>query len=148
HAANRPKFLFKTVWRCTMLQASGQSPSLNRPVPLMTRIRNYFLTGFIVTAPLTITAYLAWSFVGWVDSWVKPYIPARYNPDSYLPVALPRSGLIVAVALITLVGFLTANFIGRTVVHFGESLLDRMPLVRSVYRALKQIFETILSNQA
>ena len=114
----------------------------------MTRIRNYFLTGFIVTAPLTITAYLAWSFVGWVDSWVKPYIPDRYNPDSYLPFAVPGFGLIVAIVLITLVGFLTANFIGRTIVHFGESLLDRMPLVRSIYRGLKQIFETILSNQA
>jgi len=114
----------------------------------MTRLRNYFLTGFIVTAPLAITAYLAWSFVGWVDSWVKPYIPARYNPDHYLPFAVPGFGLIVALILITLVGFMTANFIGRTIVSFGESLLDRMPLVRSVYRGLKQIFETILSNRA
>ena len=114
----------------------------------MTRIRNYFLTGFIVTAPLAITAYLAWSFIGWVDSWVKPYIPASYNPDNYLPFAVPGFGLIVAVVLITLVGFLTANFIGRSIVRYGEYLLDRMPLVRSIYRGLKQIFETILSNQA
>ncbi|MCB1453022.1 MAG: DUF502 domain-containing protein, partial [Rhizobiaceae bacterium] len=110
----------------------------------MTRIRNYFLTGFIVTAPLAITAYLAWSFIGWVDSWVKPYIPASYNPDNYLPFAVPGFGLIVAVVLITLVGFLTANFIGRSIVRYGEYLLDRMPLVRSIYRGLKQIFETIL----
>jgi len=115
---------------------------------MMTRLRNYFLTGFVVTAPLAITAYLAWSFVGWVDGWVKPYIPARYNPDNYLPFAVPGFGLIVALILITLVGFLTANFIGRTIVHYGEYLLDRMPLVRSVYRGLKQIFETVLSNKA
>ncbi|TKT79410.1 DUF502 domain-containing protein [Aquamicrobium sp. LC103] len=114
----------------------------------MTRLRNYFLTGFIVTAPLAITAYLAWSFVGWVDSWVKPYIPGRYNPDNYLPFAVPGFGLIVALMLITLVGFLTANFIGRTIVSYGEYILDRMPLVRSVYRGLKQIFETVLSNKA
>lgn len=112
------------------------------------RIRNYFLTGFVVTAPLAITAYLAWSFIGWVDSWVKPYIPARYNPDNYLPFAVPGFGLIVAVILITLVGFLTANFIGRTIVSYGEYLLDRMPFVRSIYRALKQIFETVLSNKS
>jgi hypothetical protein len=68
----------------------------------MTRLRNYFLTGiFIVCAPLAITAYLAWSFIGWVDSWVKPYIPARYNPDTYLPFAVPGVGLIVALFLIT-----------------------------------------------
>ena len=114
----------------------------------MMRLRNYFLTGFVVTAPLAITAYLAWSFVGWVDSWVKPYLPDRYNPDNYLPFAVPGFGLIVALILITLVGFLTANFIGRTIVSFGESLLDRMPLVRSIYSGLKQIFETILSNRA
>lgn len=113
----------------------------------MTRLRNYFLTGFIVTAPLAITAYLAWSFVHLVDSWVKPYIPGRYNPDHYLPFAVPGFGLIVAMMLITLVGFLTANFIGRTIVSFGESLLDRMPLVRNIYRGLKQIFATVLANR-
>lgn len=114
----------------------------------MTRLRNYFLTGFIVCAPLAITAYIAWSFIGWVDSWVKPYIPSRYNPDTYLPFPVPGFGLIVALMLITLIGFLTANFIGRSIVRQGEQLLDRMPLVRSIYRGLKQIFETVLSNKA
>lgn len=114
---------------------------------MMTRLRNYFLTGFIVTAPLAITAYLAWSFVRLVDSWVKPYIPLRYNPDNYLPFAVPGFGLIVALVLITLVGFLTASFIGRTIVQFGENLLGRMPLVRNVYSGLKQIFETVLANR-
>lgn len=114
----------------------------------MTRLRTYFLTGFIITAPLAITAYLAWSFVGWVDSWVKPMIPGRYNPDTYLPFAVPGFGLIVALALITLVGFLAANIIGRTIVSYGEYLLGRMPLVRSVYRALKQILETVLAERS
>ncbi|MBN7756326.1 DUF502 domain-containing protein [Nitratireductor aquimarinus] len=114
----------------------------------MTRLRNYFLTGFIVTAPLAITAYLAWSMIGWVDSWVKPYIPFRYNPDNYLPFALPGFGLIVALVVITLIGFLTANFIGRTIVNTGENILGRMPLVRSVYRGLKQILETVLSERS
>jgi uncharacterized membrane protein len=114
----------------------------------MARLRNYFLTGFIVCAPLAITLYIAWSFVGWVDSWVTPYIPARYSPDTYLPFPIPGFGLIVALVLITLIGFLTANIVGRSVVSFGEHLLDRMPLVRGIYRALKQIFETVLSNKS
>jgi uncharacterized membrane protein len=114
----------------------------------MTRIRNYFLTGFIVIAPLAITAYLAWSFIGWVDSWMKPLLPDRYNPDNYLPFAVPGIGLILAFILITLVGFLTANFVGRAIVSIGENLLDRMPLIRSLYRGLKQIFETVLSQRA
>jgi uncharacterized membrane protein len=114
----------------------------------MTRLRNYFLTGFIVCAPLAITAYIAWSFIGWVDSWVKPYIPYRYNPDNYLPFTVPGFGLIVAIFLITLMGFLTANFIGRAILSYGEYLLSRMPFVRNIYSALKQILETVLSNKA
>jgi len=113
----------------------------------MTRLRNYFLTGFIVAAPLAITVYIVWSFIGWIDSWVKPYIPAAYSPDTYLPFALPGFGLLVAVFIITMIGFLTANFVGRSIVRFGEHLLTRMPLVRGVYKALKQIFETVLSNK-
>ena len=59
---------------------------------LMHRLRNYFLTGFIVCAPLAITIWLIWSFVGWVDSWVVPYIPAAYNPDNYVPFRVPGLG--------------------------------------------------------
>lgn len=112
------------------------------------RLRNYFLTGFVICAPLAITAYLTWTLVGWVDSWVKPYIPRAYNPDAYLPFAIPGFGLVVAMVLITLVGFMTANLIGRSIVRYGESLLARMPLVRNIYSALKQIFETVFRDSS
>ncbi len=114
---------------------------------LMTRFRTYFLTGFVILAPLIITLYLAWSFVNWADSWVKPYLPQSWNPDTYLPFALPGCGLIVAVLVITIIGFLTANIIGRTIVAMSERALERMPLVRGVYKALKQIFQTFASNK-
>jgi uncharacterized membrane protein len=116
-------------------------------LPAMTRVRNYFLTGVVITAPVAITAYLAWSFVRWVDSWVKPYIPSVYNPDNYLPFAVPGFGLIVALVMITLVGFLTANIVGRSIVSYGDRVLNRMPLVRTIYSGLKQIFETVLANR-
>jgi len=112
------------------------------------RLRNYFLTGLIIVAPLAITAYLTWTFIGWVDSWVKPYIPQAYNPDHYLPFAVPGFGLLTALFLITMIGFLTANLVGRSILGFGESLLDRMPLVRSLYKGLKQIFQTVLAEQS
>ncbi|RFC63181.1 DUF502 domain-containing protein [Fulvimarina endophytica] len=114
----------------------------------MARLRNYFLTGFIVCAPLAITVWITWSFMQWTDSWVKPYIPTRFLPDSYLPFAIPGFGLLVALILITIIGFLTANFIGRTIFGWGENLLGRMPLVRTVYTALKQIFETVLADRS
>ncbi len=114
----------------------------------LARLRNYFLTGFVVLAPLALTVYLVWSFIGWVDGWVKPYIPSHYNPDNYLPIQIPGFGLIVAIFVITLIGFLTANIIGRTIIHYGEHMLGRMPLVRSVYRGSKQILETVLADKA
>lgn len=112
------------------------------------RLRNYFLTGLIICAPVAITVWLVRSFIEWADSWVKPYLPSFYNPDNYLPVAIPGFGLLVAIVVITLVGFLTASLVGRSIVNFGESLLNRTPLVRTIYRSLKQIFQTVLQDQS
>ena len=117
------------------------------PRGLMARFRNYFLTGLVVAGPIAITFYLTWWFVNWVDSLVRPFVPVAYRPETYLPFGLPGSGLIVAVIALTLLGFLTANLIGRTLVDLGEKLLGRMPVVRAIYRGLKQVFETLFSGQ-
>lgn len=114
----------------------------------LTRLRNYFLTGFIITAPLVITLYLIWTVVKWVDSWVIPYVPAVYNPSTYLPYQIPGTGLLIAIVTITIIGFLTANIIGRSIVSYGEHLVSRMPLVRNIYNGLKQIFSTVLSEES
>src|SRR6202000_2180583 len=111
------------------------------------RLRNYFLTGLIVAGPVAITLYLTWWFVTWVDGLVRPFVPIAYRPGNYLPFGLPGSGLIVAVIALTLLGFLTANLIGRTLVDLGEKLLGRIPAVRAIYRGLKQVFETLFSGQ-
>jgi uncharacterized membrane protein len=109
-------------------------------------LHNYFLTGLIVAGPVAITIYLTWTFVQWVDSWVKPFIPERYLPETYLPFQIPGFGLVVAVVGLTLIGFFTANLVGRSLVRFGENLLDRMPVVRGIYKALKQVFSTVFSQ--
>ena len=113
---------------------------------IMARFRNYFLTGLVVAGPIAITFYLTWWFVTWVDGLVRPFVPVAYRPETYLPFGLPGSGLIVAVVALTLLGFLAANLIGRTLVDLGERLLGRMPVVRAVYRSLKQVFETLFSG--
>ncbi|MEM6762585.1 MAG: DUF502 domain-containing protein [Pseudomonadota bacterium] len=115
---------------------------------LINRLRNYLLTGIVVAAPLTITVVLTASFVNWVDGWIKPWIPARWNPESYVPFPLPGTGLVLAMVALTALGFLTANIFGRTVIRLGEAILNRMPLIRNVYAALKQIFETALSERS
>ena len=113
-----------------------------------TRLRNNFLTGLIICAPVTITIWLTWSFVQWADSWVNPYIPWEYNPEKFLPFAIPGFGLLVAVVMITIIGFLAKNLIGQSIVRFGESILHRMPLIRTLYKGLKQIFESVLNEQS
>ena len=112
------------------------------------RIRNYFLTGLIVAGPVAITVYLIWSFVTWVDDLVRPFIPPAFRPETYLPIKIPGFGLIIAFLALTLLGFLTANLVGRKMVEFSERILERMPVVRPLYRGLKQVFETLFSKSA
>ncbi len=112
------------------------------------RMRAYLLTGVLVTAPTAITIYLAWIFIGFVDSQVTPLIPGKYNPETYLPFALPGLGLIVLVLTLMLIGALTAGFFGRLWIKLSEQLLNRMPVIRSVYNAVKQILETVLAQQS
>ncbi len=129
---------------------AAASRSLLPPVPfhhgMMSRIRNYFLTGLVLVGPLFITANLTWWFINWVDDLVRPFIPAAYRPETYLPVHVPGTGLIIAFLALTVLGFLTANLVGRTLVEFGENILNRMPVVRPIYKSLKQIFETLFTN--
>lgn len=127
--------------------AHGLSESSLEPVHkvrLGARLRNYFLTGLVVVGPVTITLYITWYVINAFDGWVKPYIPRIYNPDSYLPFALPGAGLVFAIVILTLIGALAANLLGRSLISAGELMLERMPIVRSVYRALKQIFESMV----
>ena len=77
--------------------------------------------------------------------WIKPFVPTAYLPDTYLPFPIPGFGLVVGIAALTLIGALTANLLGRTLISFGEQMVGGMPIVRNVYRALKQIFESVVS---
>ena len=110
------------------------------------RIRNYFLTGLIVAGPVAVTTWLIWAFVTWVDDWVRPLIPDMYRPETYLPWKIPGSGLVIAIFALTLLGFLTANLVGRTLLQLGDNLIDRMPIVRPIYKTVKQVFTMLFSK--
>lgn len=110
------------------------------------RIRGYFFTGLLIAGPLAITAYITWWLIHLIDGWVKPLIPATYNPETYLPFAVPGLGLLVAFLALVILGFFTANLVGRALVNAGERVLDRMPFVRGLYKAVKQIFETVFKQ--
>jgi uncharacterized membrane protein len=126
-----------------LLEEADATPPQTR---LGARIRTYFLTGLVVTGPVAITLYLTWSFVTWVDDLVRPFIPTAYLPETYLHFYLPGYGLIIAFLMLTFLGFITANLVGRTLLEFGERILNRMPIVRPIYKTMKQIFETLFSK--
>lgn len=115
-------------------------------IRLGTRLRNAFLTGLLIVGPVTITLYIMWWVINWIDAWVKPLMPAAYNPDTYLPFPVPGLGLLVATIGLTLIGALAANLLGRTLVSTGELMMSRTPIVRNVYGAIKQIFESVIST--
>ena len=115
---------------------------------IMRHIRAYFFAGVLVTAPIAITFYLAWLIINWIDGKITPLIPAAYNPETYLPFGIPGLGLIISFVLLTLIGAMAAGAVGRFGVKMTERLLARMPVIRSVYSATKQIFETVLRQQS
>ena len=125
--------------------ADGAAPQTSH-IGAAARLRNYFLTGLVVAGPLAVTIWIVWSIINWVDGFVRPLIPPVYRPETYLPWPIPGTGLVIAIFALTLLGFLTANLIGRTLVGWGEGLLHRMPIVRPIYKMMKQIFETLFSK--
>jgi len=136
--------------------STGEAPSVasepteppkRRRSRTMIRLQAYFLAGLVIAAPLVLTITISWWFVQWIDNLVDPFIPPFSRPDSYLRFSIPGFGLVVAVVFITLLGFLARNYFGHRLVTFSESVLGRMPVVRGLYRGLKQIFETVITTR-
>lgn len=115
---------------------------------LVARLRAYFLAGVLITAPISITFYLAALFINFVDSKITPLIPVKYNPETYLPITMPGLGLVILIVVLILIGALTAGMVGRFYLRTSERLLNRMPVIRGIYGAIKQILETVLAQQS
>ena len=107
-------------------------------------LRGYFIAGILVTGPTALTVYLIWLFVTFIDHSVGALLPSEYNPQTYLHV--PGIGLVIVVVGLTLIGGLTAGVLGRVYIRMTDRILARMPVVRGIYAAVKQIFETVLGD--
>ena len=114
----------------------------------MSRIRSWFFTGILVMTPLILTIYVVWAFITFVDNLVVPMVPYYYRPSTYLPFPIPGLGLIIVFIFTTFVGILATGLFGRTLIRLWENILSRMPVVRSVYSAIKQILETVMATQS
>lgn len=111
-------------------------------IALGARLRAYFFAGVLVTAPAAITFYVAWMVIDLVDRQIAPLLPVQ------LPFGVPGLGLLILVLALTAIGALTAGFLGRIIIRAGERLLARMPVIRGIYSATKQVFETVLRQQS
>ncbi len=128
--------------------SSRKATHKSRRSSFRVKIRSYFFAGVLVTGPIGITLYIAWIFIEWIDSQVVALLPTVYNPETYLPFSLPGLGLLIVCFSLTFIGAITAGMVGRLWLRTSEKILARMPVIRSVHSAIKQIFETVLSNQS
>lgn len=123
----------------------GQKISFH--LSLMARLRAYFFAGILITAPISITFYIAWLVVHFIDGWVAGLLPPDYNPNHYLPFSIPGLGLLSVIVLLTLIGWITAGLFGRLFLRLSEAVMRRTPVIRSVYSWIKQIFETVFHER-
>lgn len=128
-----------------MARKTVKRPRPRKP-PLMQRLRANFLTGLVVVLPAFLTVYLLWVIVAIVDARVIPLIPRQYNPENVFGRNIFGLGLLVFLVFTTLVGAMTKGYVGARVIRAGERLVDRTPIIRSIYNALKQIAETVFSQ--
>tara|TARA_B000000441_G_C21689788_1_gene318841 strand:- start:109 stop:783 length:675 start_codon:yes stop_codon:yes gene_type:complete len=113
---------------------------------LFQRLRSNFLTGLVLITPIILTIYLLWGVINFIDDKVVPWLPNKYNPSTYLGKDIPGLGVMTFLVFTTIVGMVTKGFFGRQLIKFWESLVDRTPVFRSIYNALKQIAETVFTK--
>ncbi|MCB2134420.1 MAG: DUF502 domain-containing protein [Rhodobacteraceae bacterium] len=113
---------------------------------VLARFRANFLTGLVVVAPISLTVWLIWTLTGWIDSWVLPLVPYKFRPEQYIGINLRGVGVIIFLLFTGVVGWVAKGLLGRSLIAWGESVVDRMPIVRSIYNGAKQVAETVFSQ--
>ncbi|MCB2093403.1 MAG: DUF502 domain-containing protein [Rhodobacteraceae bacterium] len=130
----------------TKTEKPDQGTSAPRRRGLVARFRANFLTGLVVITPISLTIWLIWTLTGWIDSWVLPLVPYHLRPEQYIGINLRGVGVIFFLLFTGVVGWVAKGLMGRSLIGWGERIVDRMPVVRSIYNAVKQVAETVFSQ--
>lgn len=112
------------------------------------RIRGYLFAGILVTAPIAITIYLTYIFLNFVDTRVAKMLPDSWYYSFYSILTIPGVGLIIAILFFVLVGWFATNFFGKLIIRFSEYIVNKMPIIRTLYNATKQIIETVMASKS
>ena len=118
-------------------------PSKKIKKSIFSRIRNYFITGVLVLIPIGITVYLT-IFLIKISS---KLLPKELNPDYYLPYNIPGLEIIISLILITVIGWLSLTFLGKRFIAFFESILNRIPILRTIYSSAEQLLENFSQDK-
>ena len=121
-------------------------PTAPKRSSFFSRLRGNFFAGLIIVLPVGLTIYFIWAFVGFVDQRVLPLVPPRFNPTTYIDINIPGLGVLVFLIFTTIIGGLAKGLFGRQLLRWVEGIVDRTPIVRSIYNALKQIMETVFND--
>ena len=113
---------------------------------LFARLRSSFLTGIVVILPIGLTIWLLWTLAGWIDGVVLPLVPQTFQPEKYIGINLRGVGIIFFLVFTIIVGWVAKGLIGRSLIRYGETLVDRTPFVRSIYNGAKQLAETVFAQ--
>lgn len=111
------------------------------------KLKAYFFTGILVTAPVTITFYMSYKLIIYIDRNINALISPKFQLTSHLPYQIPGAGVIVLIVGLILIGMFTTGYLGKFFLRLGETIVSKMPFISSVYSLLKQVFETFFSDK-
>lgn len=114
---------------------------------IVVRLRRYLVAGLLIWLPLVATYLVVQLLVQWMDNSLL-LLPPKFRPESLLGFKVPGLGVLLSILIVLFTGMVAANFFGRTLLELWEKLLSKIPLVRSVYSAVKQLAETVFSDSA
>lgn len=134
--------------------SKGKTPGemisdVNKPKPLglFAWLRGRFFAGMVIAAPLAATFFILQFLITFIDNRVKPLLPPLLQPETYTNYAIPGFGVLVMVIALTILGAVTANLVGRSLLAATDRILSRIPIVKNVYAAIKQLTEVLANNQ-
>ena len=112
---------------------------------MMAAVRKWLLAGLLVIVPLAITVWVLEWIVSTLDQTLR-ILPSNWRPDALIGFHIPGFGVLLAFAILMVVGAIASNFFGRKLVEWGDALLNRIPVVRSIYSGVKQVSDTLFSE--
>ena len=112
-------------------------------VSIVSKLRNYFITGVLVLIPFGVTVYLTLFFI----KIFAKILPQEINPNNYLPYSIPGLEIIISIIVITVIGWLSLSFLGKKLVKLVNDIFKRIPFLRTVYSAIGQMTQSFAQSR-